>query len=201
MKKINFLLTLTVMLLFLGIFIKQFAQASPPTAPTPPVRPLVAAAESGKPMVAVEEEKPEMWKGAPDPSKAKFGAMMGLGMIDSTAGFAILGVVSRKIVERGFSPEITNDVSIELTVGPVFISGATPIAYSTHLRWNFLKDPDWTLYTVGGLGGYMGGASMGNRFALYPRFGLGVFLRTSLGFAMRGEVSHEFTTVGLSWAF
>src|SRR4051812_17989063 len=97
----------------------------------------------------------EDWKGDPDPAQVHFGALLGLGVIDSNAGFAVLGTASKKIVQHGFSPDINNSVSIETQLGPLFVSGGTAFAYSAHLRWDFEKDLDWTFYALGGLAGHI----------------------------------------------
>ena len=144
---------------------------------------------------------PEDWKGEADNSEVMFGALMGLGVLDSAGGFSVLGTASKKIVQRGFAPDINNSVSIELQMGPLFISGETAFAYSTHLRWDFVKDPFWTFYALGGLAGHITGEALDSRFLLFPRFGVGVLRITNLGFAVRGEVSHEFITIGAAWPF
>lgn len=139
----------------------------------------------------------EDFKGPDEPSELSLGALAGLGIIDNRAGFALLGTVSKKIVHHGFIADITNSVSIEAEVGPLFVTGATAFAFSAHLRWDFEKDEDWTFYGLGGIGGDISGAALGDRFELFPRFGAGAMWKIGQNFNLRGEISHEFMGVGI----
>lgn len=125
------------------------------------------------------------------------GFLMGLGIIDTSAGFALLGTISQKAVPDGFIPDINDSASIEFQGGPVFMSGATPFMYSAHLRWDFHKDEKWSFYSLGGLGGNI----TGDRFALHPRFGAGAIAAVHNFFSLRGEVSHELIGVGMTFFF
>ncbi|OFZ18272.1 MAG: hypothetical protein A2X94_07495 [Bdellovibrionales bacterium GWB1_55_8] len=151
---------------------------------------------------ASAEEAEENWKGASDPAQFHLGALTGLGILDSSAGFEVLGTLSRKIVPQGFVPDISNSVSIEIQAGPIFIHSTTAFSYSAHLRWDFRKDAAWTFYSVAGLGGSITGESLDNRFLLFPRFGAGV-IRTFNENApsIRFEVSHERLSLGAIWGF
>lgn len=62
--------------------------------------------------------KDKDWKGAPYPNQFTGGAMMGLGIRDSSAGFSMLGTIAAKIVPQGFIPDINNDVFLEAAGGP-----------------------------------------------------------------------------------
>lgn len=159
------------------------------------------AMAAGGAIPAVIPVAPEDWKGEADTNTYRLGALAGLGIIDSTAGFALLGTASRKIVTRGFSPEINNSVWLELQAGPLFISGGTAFAYSTHLRWDFHRTNEWTYYALGGLSGHITGEALGSRFLLFPRFGLGLLKELTANMAIRAELSHEFITAGASWFF
>src|SRR3569832_1626005 len=77
------------------------------------------------------------WKGPPSPGEATFGGVIGMGIIDNSSGFALIGTLSKKIVKNGFVPDITNSVSVEGQLGPVFLSPGTAWFYSAHLRWDF----------------------------------------------------------------
>ena len=89
-----------------------------------------------------------------------------MGILDNHAGFALFPTVSKKIVHHGFIPDITNYVSIEIQGGPLFVSGGTAFIYSAHLRWDFDQDSQWALYGLGGLGGDITGAALGDDFEL-----------------------------------
>lgn len=143
----------------------------------------------------------EAWKGEADPSIFDFSAMAGLGIVDPKAGLAVAGAMARKIVHEGFIPDIRNSVWIEALVGPNFVSGGTPFMYSTHLRWDFRKDAEWTYYVVAGVGGHITGPALGDRFLLHPRMGAGALWTLSPVLRLRGEVSHELTMVGVNFPF
>lgn len=129
-----------------------------------------------------------------------FGASTGMGIVDTHAGFALIGNVAAKVVKDGFIPDIVNPVFLEVEFGPTFVSGATFWQYSTHLRWDFVKDAKWTLFALGGLGGNFGSNRYGDRVALYPRFGVGAFYALDT-MDLRFEFSHEMMTVGASVPF
>lgn len=141
----------------------------------------------------------EQWKGDPDPSTFDFSALTGLGQVDPKAGFSIVAAVSKKIVQEGFIPEIRNSVSIEAEVGPVLVVGTSAFQYSAHLRWDFRRDNTWTFFALGGLGGHISGAALGDRFVLHPRVGVGALWQVSPVIRLRGEVSHEMTLVGVNF--
>lgn len=143
----------------------------------------------------------EDFKGQPSPQRYQFGGLTGLGILDSKAAFAIIGTVAVKMVEAGFVEDINDPVFAELQLGPLFVQGSTAWHYSTHLRWDFIKDSAWTLYGLGGFGGNITGAALGDRWTLFPRFGAGAFWTPRLGLTFRGEISHELTAIGVAFAF
>jgi hypothetical protein len=140
----------------------------------------------------------EDWKGKVDPSDLSLGALAGMGILDSSAGFALLGTLSKKIDYDGWVPDIANSVSLEAEAGPLWVSGATAFQYSLHLRADFQRDADWTFYALGGLGGNVTPRVLGDRFILFPRFGIGAFYNVAgTSIAIRGEVSHELIAAGV----
>ena len=152
-------------------------------------------------LVASGSARADDWKGQPDPSQFGLGALTGMGVIDNHVGFALLGAASKKILDTGFVSDVNNSVWIEAELGPVFISGSTAFAYSAHLRWDFIKDPTWTLYALGGLAGNITGTALGDHFELYPRFGVGAMMNLVENMSLRAEISHEFIVVGVNFAF
>jgi hypothetical protein len=140
----------------------------------------------------------EDWKGKSDGSEVHLGVITGLGIIDFNPGYILLGTASKKIVKSGFAPEITNSVSIETEMGPMFVAGGALFSYSLHLRWDFEKDEKWTFYAIGGAGGYIAGSSFSSSFMLFPRVGLGTFYRVNDLILIRGEVSHELIAAGVT---
>lgn len=143
----------------------------------------------------------EDFKGEPPATEVTFGALGGLGIINSRAGFSLLGTAAKKIVNKGFAPDINNQVFIEVQAGPMFLSGGPAFVYSAHLRWDFPKDEQWTLYALGGLGGYATGADLGSQWLLFPRFGVGAMMYLNDNLSLRAEVSHELIATGVSFAF
>ena len=143
----------------------------------------------------------EDWKGVPEESVLSLGGLAGLGIIDELSGFTMLGTLSKKIVNHGFAPDITNSVSVEVEFGPVLLAVGTALAYSFHLRWDFEKDKDWTLYALGGVGGNVLNVTSRNRGEVYPRFGIGAFYKMSGPLNARVELSHELIGVGINVPF
>lgn len=141
----------------------------------------------------------EDWKGTSVDTQVAFGGLTGLGMVDSSGGFALMATASKKVISRGFVPDLNDSVWIEGMAGPVFLSGATALGYSAHLRWEFVKDPTWTFYALGGAGGNYLSVNGTSRFELFPRFGIGALWNLYAAFQLRGEISHEFTLVGVSF--
>lgn len=124
----------------------------------------------------------------------------GLGVVDTRAGFSLIGNAAAKIVKDGFVPDIINPVFLEVEFGPDFVSGTTFWMYSTHLRWDFVKDAKWTLFAIGGFGGNIASNKYADRVALHPRFGVGAFYALET-MDLRFEFSHELVTVGVGLPF
>jgi len=138
------------------------------------------------------------WKTPGLPPLYNFGAMSGLGVIDSYGGVAILGTASLTVLDHGFIPDISNSVATEIEAGPMITSGHGAFWYSLHMRWDFQKDNDWTFYALAGLAGNGTPSSLGGHFEIWPRFGAGAMYKITSGILLRGEVSHEFTGIGIS---
>lgn len=177
----NFLTLLSVVCLF-GFGSAVMAPALAAAAPT-------ATVSSG-----------EDYKSVHPMNNFTFGANGGFGLIDTRAGFSLLGSVAAKIVKDGFVPEIVNPVFLEIQFGPVFASGATFWMYSTHLRWDFVKDRDWTLFAIGGFSGNIADNKYGDRVTLAPRFGVGAFYSLE-NMDLRFDFSREVITAGISLPF
>ncbi len=133
------------------------------------------------------------------------GGLTGLGVVDSRPGYSLLGTAAVKIINRGFVEDINNQVFLEVAFGPLFVGGGTAFQYSFHLRWDFVKDEDWTFYAVGGLGGVITGSSyspipLGPAKAssmFYPRLGLGAMWGLFSVASLRFEISHELLAMGV----
>ena len=143
----------------------------------------------------------EDWKGQSPDHDFQLGGLVGLGVIDSSGGAAVLGTLAKRIAPHGFIPEINNVAWIEAEVGPLFTSGTAAFFYSTHVRLDFIKDETWTYYFLGGLGGNIQSSKLGGHFELYPRFGMGALWDVGAPFKIRAEVSHELIAVGVTFSF
>jgi hypothetical protein len=139
----------------------------------------------------------EDWKGPTDTYDNEFGAMTGLGIVDGTPTYALLGTAARRIVPKGFIPDINNSVWIEGEAGPFFVYGTGFFSYSAHLRWDFRKDEEWTLYALAGVAGHVTPDALGSKFELFPRVALGGILNIAAPCALRFELSHEWVTFGV----
>src|SRR5476651_2727118 len=78
----------------------------------------------------------EAWKGASSANEFTAGVMGGMAIDGSNVGGVLLGNVAKKIINRGFAPDINDQVFLEVQAGPEFYSGATVFGLSTHLRWD-----------------------------------------------------------------
>jgi hypothetical protein len=145
-------------------------------------------------LLYAEEEE---WKGPDRGSEFNFGALAGLGLLDGSAGFALLGTVAQRIAKRGFVSEINDEVYIEAQLGPLFMSQGTALMYGAHLRWDFHKNKTLSLYALGGFGGMVLGSSLGSRVEFYPRVGLGAIFHVSELVSIRTEFSHELIGAGV----
>jgi hypothetical protein len=144
----------------------------------------------------------EDWKGQPSSSQGSFSAMLGMAVLDDyRPAFALIGAASKKIIDRGFVPDLNDSVSIEAELGPVFALGGTALFYSAHLRWDFVYNPTWTFYALGGLAGSVQGDTFGNHFVLLPRLGAGALCTITDAVGVRFELSHELIVVGATFPF
>lgn len=165
---------------------------------------LSVAAQAAPPPKVYSVANPETasgedYKSVHPANRFTFGGSTGFGLVDTRGGFTLIGNLGAKIVPDGFIPDIVNPVFIEVEFGPNFVSGATFWMYSTHLRWDFVKDAKWTLFALGGFGGNFG-SGLYSRVALHPRFGVGAFYALD-AFDLRFEFSHELITAGVSVPF
>ncbi len=144
------------------------------------------------------------FKGEAPTQKFHLGAMGGIGVVDSRVGASFQATAAVKVLDRGFADDINNQLFIEGQFGPLFIAGGAAFQYSCHLRWDFIKDLDWTFYGLGGLGGVVTGTSYSPIPAgpssasslFYPRFGIGALWGLFEMVSLRAELSHEFIGFG-----
>lgn len=145
------------------------------------------------------------FKGEPPTYTFNLGGLAGVGVVDSRAGFALLGTAAAKIINKGFAGDINNQVFLEAAFGPLFVAGVTAFQYGFHLRWDFVKDEDWTFYGVGGLGGVITGSAYSPIPAgptkassmFYPRFAVGAMWGLFPMANLRFELSHELIALGV----
>jgi hypothetical protein len=182
----------TVIVLALA-FSTSVAQAANKTASSPQVISSSPARES----VSAAED----WKGPSESAEWSLSALTGLGIVNATPGFAIMGAAAKKILDRGFVPDINNSVWIETEMGPVIAKGSAAFQFSGHLRWDFVRNDDWTFFAIGGFGGSSTGEKLGDKFEFYPRFGAGALWKIFADFDVRGEVSHELIVLGAQFKF
>lgn len=163
------------------------------------------SAERSKAKARVAEEsetfsESEPFKGPSDSTQFMAGGSVGLGIISGFPAFDILGFVALKIVPRGFVPDINDSVWIELQTGPAVTQGVLAIPYSAHMRWDFVRDQQWTLFATGGLAGtFVGVGAASTRVEFFPRAGIGAFLHLTPGLLLRADLSHEFTALGVAF--
>jgi hypothetical protein len=183
-----------------GICIASLSGAWAAPAAKPAPKPTTAAPKTYPVSTTIPTYTGEDYKSFHPMNNFTFGGSAGMGLVDTHAGFTLIGNIAAKVVKDGFIPDIVNPVFLEAEFGPTFVSGATFWQYSTHLRWDFVKDAKWTLFALGGFGGNFGSNKYGDRMALYPRFGVGAFYALDT-IDLRFEFSHEMITVGASVPF
>lgn len=142
----------------------------------------------------------ELWKSHKPDYRYTFGFAGGMGLIDTRAGLSVIGNAGVQILPNGFIPDIVNPVSVETQFGPMLAGSETFWMYSTHLRWDFVMNSEWTFFAVGGLGGNFFNNRYGDRVAIHPRFGAGAFYDVGY-FLIRSEISHEWILTGLTYPF
>ena len=147
----------------------------------------------------------ENWKGHTEASQFEFGVMSGLSSYGMSSAWGLLANGAYLIKPTGWIDDIDDRVWLEGQAGPAFFSGSagTGFQYSAHLRWDFTMNEYWTFYSLGGLAGYVLPSTMatGSSFLVHPRFGAGVEYQTKTALMFRGEVSAEFTGVGIALNF
>jgi hypothetical protein len=173
------------------------AAAETPAAPASPKSPGTIAA--GEPYGAGYED----WKWPLAEHEWTAAVLPGVGIINNSAGFALQGAIAKKIMHQGFAPDINNQVFVEVQAGPYTTGGGSALLFSTHLRWDFALNGDWTFYALGGLGGNITGERLGDQFQLLPRFGVGGVLdierQTHAPIGIRGELSRELIGIGVQF--
>lgn len=131
--------------------------------------------------------------------------MPGVATINSTTGFSLQFSAAKKVVDKGFAPDISNQVFLEAQAGPFTASKGSAFMYSLLIRWDFILNGDWTFYGIGGLGGNKTSVGLGDQFQLLPRFGVGALLdlerQTHAPISLRGEFSRELVSIGAQLRF
>ncbi len=144
----------------------------------------------------LEPEAPQ-WKGKPYDTRFQFSALTGVGLMGANTGFSLYGAAAYKLLHEGFLEDINDQVYLEVMGGPIFVSGNVGGVVSGHLRWDFHRTEIWSFYALGGIGFEFGGLALGNIKMFHPRFGAGVMWNLFEFLSFRGEVSHEFTGIGV----
>lgn len=149
----------------------------------------------------VTATKAEEWKGKPYEHFHQVSVQSGLSLIGGRIGVGLVGAFSRKILNRGFFPDVTNQVHLEGLFGVSFLSTGEGFLYGLHLRWDFHKNDFWTFYSLGGFGGEITGPATGNITTFHPRFGVGAYWHVFEFISFRGEITSELTSIGISYNF
>ena len=155
---------------------------------------------------SLNAQSAENWKGHTEATPYEFGVLTGLSLYGTETGWGFLGNAAYLIKPNGLVDDIDERVWLEIQAGPSFFSApsgstGTGFQYSTHARWDFTYNEYWTAYGLGGLGGYITPGYLGSKFTIHPRFAVGVEYQTKSALMFRGEVSAEFTGVGVALNF
>lgn len=138
----------------------------------------------------------EPWKGQPPLHEFTVGVGGGLALNGPDLGGVIVASVAKKLLHNGFLDDINDQVFLEIQGGPEFVSGVTAFGVSTHLRWDFNRNDDLTLFGIGGFWGLFGT----NITHFSPRFGAGLLWHLEY-FAIRTELSHNWVLLGAQMPF
>lgn len=143
--------------------------------------------------MAIEEKD---WQGKGYENRFTASILGGL-VLEKSAGFSLIGILGTKILDKGFIPDINDQVFLELSLGPMLFSNQTALGYSFHIRWDFHKNYLWSFYSTGGVGGSFSNSSL----PFFPRFAIGTLIHFFEQFSFRIEVSHEFSGIGVFFQF
>jgi opacity protein-like surface antigen len=194
----------SVSVLVAGLVATAVAHAETPAARVVGV-PSTAAPKSPRTIAAGEPYGAgyEDWKWPLAEHEWTAAVLPGVGIINNSAGFTLQGAIAKKIMHQGFAPDMNNQVFVEVQAGPYTTGGGSALLFSTHLRWDFTLNGDWTFYALGGLGGNATSERLGNQFQLLPRFGVGGVLdierQTHAPIGIRGELSRELIGIGVQF--
>ncbi len=142
----------------------------------------------------------ELWKGAPYDQKISLALIQGIGFPNGSVSYAVNGYLGFKILNRGFVPDINNQVYGELIFGGLF-GGGGGTQFGAQLRWDLHKDYLWTFYGVGGLGVGVYGSAPTSTTRFFPRIGVGALWNLFEGMSFRAEVTESLIGVGVATGF
>ena len=139
----------------------------------------------------------EMWKGESPATEFTVGGGAGASFngTRSLGGIFLLNA-AKKIVDRGFVPDINDQVFLEAQGGMELYSFGNNFTGSLALRWDFHKDDDLSLFATGGLGTRLGSSLT----QFFPHLSLGVIWHLDV-IDIRTELSQNWLVAGISFSF
>lgn len=150
----------------------------------------------------------ENWKGKPPPGQWMLGGTLGPAIYGSDVRMSFLGSAAVLIKEQGLLDDVNDQLWFEGQAGMIFLPGSNPLRFNAHLRWDFHKDLDVTLFATGGVGMILSGVGVDKLgitrsydFLINPRFGLGMFWHIFSPLSMRLELTHDYLGAGLAMTF
>ncbi|HTL13297.1 MAG TPA: hypothetical protein VL588_12465 [Bdellovibrionota bacterium] len=144
----------------------------------------------------------ELWKGPIPDQEIQLSALVGASISGTHGDLAMAFDVAKRVVEHGFIPDISDDVFLELGLGPdLLASPGTGILYSVHARWNFHMNEIWSLYAIAGVGGSVITTNGSNTASMHPRLSAGAFYHVAPALALRMEIGADFLGGGISVGF
>lgn len=148
----------------------------------------------------------EPWKGHTETSPLELGVMTGLSIFGTETAWGFLANAAYLIQPNGWVDDVDDRIWIETQMGPSFFPSRAGLSgsgfqFNAHLRWDFTYNEYWTVYGLGGIGGYALPPALASKFNLHPRFGAGVEYQTKAALMFRAEVSAEFVGLGVALNF
>jgi hypothetical protein len=147
----------------------------------------------------------EDWKGHTDVSPVEIGLMTGTAIYGSSANWGVLASGAYLIKNNAFIDSLDDRIWAEVEMGPTFFNqnaqSHTGLQYNAQLRWDFSYNEYWTLYALGGFGGFVLPTALGGSFTVHPRFGGGAEYQTKIALLFRGELTSDFIGLGIGLNF
>ena len=152
----------------------------------------------------------EAWKGPANETHSYVGLLAGFGMMKNSLVMPTRVLYGYKVLNRGFVPDINNQVHLEAAMGPVFLLDSDETAWSGSVgaRWSFFYSPSVVYYALGGLKLQFINDKLKktapdwlNTISVSPSLGIGAAYEAARNFWLRAEYGYDLFSLGFFVAF